>query len=55
MKYRFIGKLQYNDEWVDINPEKATFEIPDDKDLFDYFHDIFSSTNYLVTYYPIKE
>lgn len=55
MKYKFFGVLKYKDNWVNIDSEKATFEVPDGVEPFDYFQAMFATSTYLVTYIEVKE
>lgn len=54
-KIRYYGKLLVRDEWIDIDPEKATFEIPDEIEPFEYFTKNIGIGYYLITYIELKE
>ena len=54
-KFKFFGKILYKDEWVNINPEVATFEIPSNIEPFDFFQNLFIDNKYLVIYNEIEE
>ena len=55
MKCKFFGVLKYKDNWANIDSEKATFEVPDGVEPFDYFQAMFATSTYLVTYIEVKE
>lgn len=53
-KIKYYGKLLIHEDWIDIDPEKATFEIPDNIEPFEYFKNI-GFDYYLITYIEVKE
>lgn len=54
-KIRYYGKLLVRDEWIDIDPEKATFEMADDAEPFEYFVNNIGIKYFLITYIELKE
>lgn len=57
MKVQFFGKVQVSeDEWIDLDPEKTIFEIPDEVEPFIFFNQMIPyEANYLITYNKIEE
>ena len=58
-KIQFYGMLYYANEWGKIDPEKATFNVPDEQNPYEFFHNLFTKNfpdlKYLITYNEIKE